>query len=339
MAGVGGRKCPPAPAEHSGVVPVRHAGACIGRCSPRSPQGPVPLTAGRETGNLTTMRHTPTVVAIAGSVVLAAVVFAGSAGAQSVPLAPIRDRGQTVTPAFEGWYKNPDGTISLSFGYFNRNEQEVVEVPIGPNNQFSPGPADRGQPAVFYPRRNWGVFAVTVPANFPEKEKVVWTLIVRGDTMRIPGQVRQNWQIDALEGEAGSNNTPPVLKFSADGPSGAGPAGTMGGPLTAKVGTPVELKLWATDDGNVRNSVASGGRAGVPVTLRWFKHSGPGEVTFTPPAPRPAPGNGLATAMAKFSAPGDYVVRVRANDASGIAGAGHSQCCWSNGFVTVKVTP
>jgi len=35
-------------------------------------------------------------------------------------------------------------------------------------------------------------------------------------------------------------------------------------------------------------------------------------------------------------AAGEYIVRVRANDSS-VAGAGHSQCCWSNGFVKVTV--
>ena len=47
---------------------------------------------------------------------------------------------------------------------------------------------------------------------------------------------------------------------------------------------------------------------------------------------------GSATTMATFSEPGEYVVRVRANDASGVSTAGHSQCCWTNGFVRVTVT-
>jgi hypothetical protein len=47
---------------------------------------------------------------------------------------------------------------------------------------------------------------------------------------------------------------------------------------------------------------------------------------------------GRATTAATFSEPGEYVLRVRANDASGVAGAGHAQCCWSNGFVKVIVT-
>ncbi|HVZ48803.1 MAG TPA: hypothetical protein VG916_08475 [Gemmatimonadaceae bacterium] len=282
------------------------------------------------------MRPPPTVVAAAAVAVACAAI---TARAQDVPLGPVHERGQTVTPAFEGWYRNPDGTISLSFGYFNRNAAETLEIPAGPDNYFSPGPPDRGQPQVFYPRRNWGVFTIVVPGDTKPTEKFVWTLVVRGDTLRVPGHVRPQWQIDALEGEAGSNNTPPVLRFAEGGPGGAGPGGITAGPVRAKVGQPVELRAWATDDGNVRNSVASGGRQGVPVTLRWFKHSGPGAVTFAPPAPRPAPGTGLATTTATFSAPGEYVVRLRANDASGVVAGGHSQCCWTNGFVRVTVAP
>ena len=110
------------------------------------------------------------------------VLIAGAAApvaAQSTPLSPVRASGQSVTPVYEGWYKNRDGSYSLSFGYFNRNEKELVEVPIGANNFISPGPADQGQPASFSPRRHWGVFAVKVPKALAQGEKVVWTLVVR----------------------------------------------------------------------------------------------------------------------------------------------------------------
>lgn len=277
------------------------------------------------------MIRTPTVVAC--------LLVASIAGAQNQPLAPIRESGQTVSPVFEGWYKNPDGTISISFGYFNRNAKEVIDVPIGPNNFFSPGPADRGQPASFQARRHWGVFAVTVPGDWPVRDKVTWTLVVRGDTLRVPGHLRPNWEIDALQGEAGSGNTPPTLKFSETGTAGAGPGGITAGPLTAKVGAPFELKVWATDDGKGRSTVAGPGRGNSSVTLRWFKHTGAGNVEFANPAPPATGPGGLAITTVQFSAPGEYSLRVRANDASGIAGAGHAQCCWSNAFVRVTVTP
>ena len=86
--------------------------------------------------------------------------------AAQMPLAPVKASGQTVTPAFEGWYKNPDGTFSISFGYYNRNSEEALDIPIGPENFIAPGSQNQGQPTHFEPRRHWGVFAVKVPANF-----------------------------------------------------------------------------------------------------------------------------------------------------------------------------
>ena len=255
---------------------------------------------------------------------------------QQLPLGPTPKSGSTVNPVFEGWYPNPDGTKSISFGYFNRNSEEALDIPIGENNFISPGDANQGQPTHFEMRRHWGVFAVKVPGDFGTKE-VVWTLKVRGQTFAIPGNLHPNWQIDALEGEAGSGNTPPLLKFSATGPEGNGPFGITSGPLTATVGAPLSITVWAKDDGKAAGSVSSTGRDAVPVTLTWFLHQGAGKVDFKPPTLRiPATGGSMATS-ATFSAPGNYVLRVRANDASGVTGAGHAQCCWSNGFVKVTV--
>ena len=271
-----------------------------------------------------------------GRIVLASLVFLGgfaapTTSAAQAPLAPAAAAGQTATPAFEGWYRNADGTYSLSFGYYNRNTTEVLSIPIGPDNFISPGDANQGQPTYLYPRRNWGVFAVKVPANFGDKNKVVWTLKIRGQTFAIPGSLREEWQIDALEGEAGSNNTPPVLSFDPDGPKGAGPAGVTV-ERTAAVGKPLTITVIAKDDG------AGVARAGAPVTLAWFTHQGPAPVVFGTPTSRLTPTGGTATTTATFSKPGDYIVRVRAND-SDIVAAGHSQCCWTNGFVKVRVTP
>jgi hypothetical protein len=40
---------------------------------------------------------------------------------QFMPLAPIPKTGEPVAPFFEGWYRSPDGTFTLSFGFFNLN--------------------------------------------------------------------------------------------------------------------------------------------------------------------------------------------------------------------------
>jgi hypothetical protein len=261
--------------------------------------------------------------------------MASPVASQEMPLAPIRASGQTVTPVFEGWYKNADGTFSISFGYFNRNASEVLEIPIGPSNNIAPGDANQGQPSSFQPRRHWGVFAVTVPADFGEK-KVVWTLVVRGETFSIAGSLRPQWEIDALHGEAGSGNTPPVLKMEKSGAEGRGPRGISGPPQRATVGRPLPLTIWASDDGTAWRSISSDGRSGAPVTLTWFKHQGPGAVTFAERAPKVGD-EGAATTTATFSEPGEYLLRIRANDASGVTDAGHAQCCWTNGFLRVTV--
>lgn len=283
------------------------------------------------------MRKGPFVVA--GTCVVIAMA-APCAPVRAQVLAPARPSGQTVTPAFEGWYKNPDGTFSISFGYYNRNTVEVLEIPVGADNFVEPGERNQGQPASFQPRRHWGVFAVKVPANFGTGNKVSWTLRIRGETVRISGSLDPLWEIDALEGEAGAGNTPPALKFAEGGPEGRGPGGILSATLTTAVASPLTVDVWARDDGKAPPSVAVAGRGGrgeTPVTLTWFKHQGPGDVTFTPPTARVPNAGGKATTVATFSKPGEYILRVRANDMSGVAGAGHAQCCWTNGFVRVTV--
>src|SRR2546427_9467908 len=76
--------------------------------------------------------------------------------------------GQDVAPVFEGWEQNPDGTYSMVFGYLNRNYEEEVDIPIGPNNTIEPS-GDRGQPTHFYPRRQRIVFKVVVPKDRSEE--------------------------------------------------------------------------------------------------------------------------------------------------------------------------
>src|SRR5689334_24125627 len=96
--------------------------------------------------------------------------------AQALPFEPQHEAGTSVTGAFEGWFKNPDGSFSLLLGYYNRNRKQEVDVPIGPNNRIEPGGPDRGQPTHFMPGRGWGLFVVTVPPDFGEK-KITWTLV------------------------------------------------------------------------------------------------------------------------------------------------------------------
>ena len=248
-------------------------------------------------------------------------------------LAPATASGQTGNPVYEGWYRNPDGTYSLSFGYYNRNEAEILSVPVGPDNFFAPGDSNRGQPTWLYPRRHWGVFAVTVPADFGEG-RVVWTVKIRGKTFAIPATLHRDWQIDALEGEAGSDNTPPEIRLDAQGPVARGPGGFTTETRTATVGKPISISVIIKDDGRSTGII----KGGVPSSVAWFTHQGPSQAVFGTPTAKLTPTGGTTSTTATFDRPGDYIVRVRAND-SAVSTAGHSQCCWSNAFVKVRVTP
>lgn len=254
-----------------------------------------------------------------------------------VPLGTVSRTGQTVTPAYEGWYSNPDSTLSVSFGYFNRNYDEGIDIPIGPDNLVEPGNQNQGQPTHFAPRRHWGVFTIVIPADF--RGRIAWTLKNGDRTFSIPANLAPEFEIDALHGEAGSGNTPPVISFAPGGPKGAGPTGIMGPTLHARVGEPLTVMVWAKDDGKSSGNVVSSGRKDVPVSLTWFKHQGPGDVQFSEDSASVPVTGGDMTTTATFSATGEYVLRVRANDASGVRGAGHAQCCWTNGYLKVTVTP
>ena len=244
------------------------------------------------------------------------------------------NNGQSVSPSFEGWYVNADGTHSLVFGYFNRNYNERLSLQIGPDNRFEPGPTDRGQPTYFHPRRQTGVFAVQVPADFDEQQ-LVWSLTANGETIAIPGHLQPEWEITALE-ELTSGNKPPVIRFDEpQGESGTGPLGIKSAALKTMAGEETQLTVWASDDG-VKKSRQAGRPAQFGVVLS--KYRGIGEVSIDAIAPTIE--NGKAETTVVFSRPGEYVLRVLAWDDSGGQGnvmAGGFFCCWTNGFVTVLV--
>ncbi len=260
-----------------------------------------------------------------------------------LPMEPLHDSGQTVTAAYEGWFKNPDGSFSMLFGYFNRNLKEELDIPVGDNNRIEPGPPDQGQPTHFLPRRQWGVFTVTVPQNFGT-EKLTWTLVTNGQATAVPAHLDARWEISPFK-EVGIGNTPPLISFEEGGPSAQGPR-AINIALETTFPNPVTLNLWAADDAKT----FQGGKAPdtPPVTVTWSKFRGPGAVKFANPKPAvekadgkwkttPAPVfSGKATTTATFSEPGEYVLRVVANDWSGDGGGGF-QCCWTNGQVKVTV--
>jgi hypothetical protein len=275
-----------------------------------------------------------------GALAVALTIAAGAPleGQQgSLPLTPLPPSGDIVAPVFDGWYQNPDGTFTFSFGYFNRNTEEIVEIPIGPNNFIEPAEFNGIQPTHFPPvnyggfsgRRERGTFAVTVPADFGERD-VVWTLTHRGKTYSVPGRSTYGaYQLSHTPQAAGT--LPPLVKVdpNAEPIFGRGPEASTN--LTVRAGQPVTLWVWGEDRGERESRFQ--------VNATWIKHQGPGDIAFEPVTARTpeAPGGELTTS-AVFSAPGEYVVRVRVDNFTTSDSSFADQCCWSNGFYRVTVT-
>jgi len=243
-----------------------------------------------------------------------------------ISLEPVKESGQAVTGAFEGWYQNPDGTYSLLMGYLNRNSKEILDIPVGPNNRIEPAGPDQGQPTHFLPRRQWGVFRVVVPKDFGTK-KLTWTIVANGQTTSVPMSLNPLWVVEPFK-DAGNGNTPPVLKFDPDGRSFTGPPHGIAKTFETKLSDALPLTLWVSDDKPLR------GRGGAASPITWTQFRGAGDVSFDNPRPQ-ADAEGKAVVNAKFSAPGEYILRAQANDSTGDGGGGF-QCCWTN--VHVKVT-
>jgi hypothetical protein len=218
---------------------------------------------------------------------------------------PTYTAGQDVAPAFEGWVKHADGSQALVFGYMNRNWEEEPDVPIGANNTFSPGPADRGQPTHFLPRRNRFVFEVPVPADFGEQQ-LVWTLTVHGKTLKAYGSLNRDYFMDNVvlmseTGALGPGSSDPKIRANKP-PDVDLETGTE---LQARVGVPLTLSVKVTDDGvpprqanslpltkdgtlDLQRALA---RKTGSITVNkinglhfsWFPYRGPRAMTFDPP--------------------------------------------------------
>lgn len=283
-------------------------------------------------------------------VALSMLAFGGGYSAQSLTYS----RGQNVSPAFEGWETNADGSSSFMFGYMNNNWEEEIDVPVGPGNSFDLLGADQGQPTRFLPRRNRFVFKVPVPKGFGKKE-LVWTLTTHGVTEKAYASLKQDYFIDNVviaseTGALGPGSSDPTMRANK------APTVKIEGDRTRRVqvGQPLALAAVVTDDG-VPKAMGQGAPAPNPATLArrvmmppqritvgkslglhlsWFVYRGAGKVTFDPVQVKPwedtraganspwaplwiaspLPPEGKWTATAIFDTPGTYVLRARADD-------------------------
>ena len=272
----------------------------------------------------------------AGVVAIALVVCLGTVATDGQRF----DRGQNVAPVFEGWERNADGSFTMVFGYMNRNYQEIPHIPVGPNNFFEPGPADRGQPARFYPRRQQFVFRVQIPADWGDQD-LVWTLTHQGRTDKAYGSLWPSWEIDegvvranrgmGLRGTISDNQHPSIsvpggldrtvrlpdtLTLTAvvadDGiPGPRPPQPAPSDPAAAARQQARRLRPSPNNQAIVDARVAR--ESGLAVT--WTVYRGPGEVTFDPMAiPVDGGRGGEAITTVSFDRAGTYVLRGYADD-------------------------
>lgn len=268
-------------------------------------------------------------------------------------------RGQNIAPVYEGWELRGDGSFNLVFGYFNRNWEEEIDLPVGAANAIDPGGPDQGQPTRFLPRRNRFIFRIHVPRDFGQRE-LVWTLTAHGKTERAYGSLKPDYFIDdtvmmANFGAAGMGgadasligNKPPLLAVEG------------GRTRTIKAGASLSLVASASDDGipktrgmpRLNPGFASRFTVDTATGLRlsWFVYRGAGNVVFDPVQTKvwedtrdgggspwsygwrtpPVPPDGKWTVRATFADPGTYVLRCLAHD-GGLATADD---------ITVVVTP
>jgi hypothetical protein len=263
----------------------------------------------------------------------------GTAGTEMIR--NLRPSGQPVIPLFDGWYTNPDGSYGLCFGYFNLNMEEVLDIPLGPDNFMEPDHFDGGQPTHFMPvprradgydRRYYCVHNVNLPPG-SEGESVVWTLRLDGQTYSVPGHTgARDYQIEEPDQPGRKSVAPLVRLLDPAGPEGRGRSGDLvAGPFAARAGRPLSLKI------SISAPVTDNPNSGFETVFAlWTHHQGPGTVTFGSSEQTSITDGVEAATTATFGEPGEYMLRLQAFEGSYPWGA---QCCWTNAYVKVSVTP
>lgn len=255
------------------------------------------------------------------------------------------DKGQTIQPIFQGWSRNPDGSFDMHFGYLNRNYNDELHIPVGPDNVIEMAGLDniQNQPTYFQTRENRDLFTVNVPPDFGNRE-IVWRVTSQGQTFEAIGWLQAEWEIDEYGGYTPSPevlaNKPPQLRVTT----------------ATAVSLPNKLTLTAavTDDDlpkretgqsnrerpvnewnrtplltrpenaleiptnvpqlntNIRGSMEKPTAPRDKLTVSYSVWRGPANITVEPIFAEVV--EGQATTEITFSEPGEYELRVRAFD-------------------------
>jgi hypothetical protein len=240
--------------------------------------------------------------------------------------------GRNIAPYLEGWIRNPDESFDFVFGYFNRNTEEDLVIPPGPDNSVMPGGPDRGQPTYFVPRRQPRVFRVRVPRDWGDRT-LTWSITANGRAEKVVARLLPAEEINEHMMMAGGNNT---MRFGEEDLNKP-PAIAIAPVAAATVAAPVTLTALVTDDGlprprpeapkpppvsqttdqrfqSQRNSSGPNRNALAGLRVTWLEYRGPAKVMFeTNPI---GVASGKAVTAARFTAPGTYTLVAMANDGS-----------------------
>ena len=245
--------------------------------------------------------------------------MAGSLAGASAQSLELQQRPERCA-RLRGWEEDADGTKYFLFGYMNRNWEEELDIPVGPDNGFIAGDRRSGAadalPAAPQPFR--------LPREGPQRVhregRARLDAAAHGKTEKAYATLRPDYKVDDVvkaseTGALGAGTSSPEVRANKP------PVVKVEGPktLTVKVGQPVTVAALVTDDGIPKKRAA--GRAGAAVSnaerettsapgtvgsgtpcesghaaagratvgknvglhLSWFVYRGPGPVTFDPP--------------------------------------------------------
>src|SRR5262249_18416763 len=130
------------------------------------------------------------------------------------------------------------------FGYFNRNTEQELVIPPGPDNSVVPGGPDRGQPTYFLPRRQPRIFRVRVPKDWGDKT-LTWSITANGKAEKVVAKLLPAEEINEHMMMRGATNT---MRFGEEDRNQP-PVITVASIPPASVSTPVSLAANVTDDG------------------------------------------------------------------------------------------
>jgi hypothetical protein len=210
---------------------------------------------------------------------------------------------QPIYLQYDGYVRNKNGTLTLSFGYFNTNNVDVT-VQSGEANQFLPAPGDRNQPITFHKGRHRFACSMIVGGSF--NGPLQWSVKFAGRTQTTTAKVldplyelelnSEKRAVAGLDLESAPQNVcvnrAPTVEVV--NPFGGPDASTN---MAAKAGADLQINGHVDDDGLPRGS---------SVSIGWKKISGPGEVMFSDAK--------AGATRAKFSAAGAYVIELSATD-------------------------